>query len=112
MLPGGGGSDQIVPNSIHAGEPATFQLVMSAADIKWVRGRFKDLKLFYRLAGDPSYRQVEPSRRFDVEQSREGYDFVIPPYPVGTRGRLEFYFTFRFDGHPNTAPGYKTVRVE
>lgn len=112
MLPGGGGSEQIVPDVIHSGQPATFQLVMSAVDINWVSGRFRDLKLFYRLAGDSSYQQVAPSRRFKVEQNREGYDFIIPPYPSGTRGTLEFYFTYRFDGHPNSASGYKAVRVE
>jgi hypothetical protein len=112
MLPGGGGSEQIVPDTVHAGSPAKFQLVMSVADINWIRGRFKDLKLFYRLAGDSVYREVHPARRFSVDHGREGYDFVIPPYPVGTRGTLEYRFTYRFDGHPNSVPGLKAVRVE
>ena len=112
ILPGGGGSEQIVPDVVHAGQPATFRLVLSAVDINWVTGRFRDLKLFYRLAGDSSCAQVQPSRRFAVDHGREGYDFTIPPFPSGTRGTLEFYFTFRFDGHPNTAQGYRTVRVE
>jgi hypothetical protein len=112
MVPGGGGSDQIVPDTIHAGSPATFRLVMSVADIKWIRWRFRDLRLFYRLASDSIYSEVEPARRFSVDHGREGYDFVIPPYRLGTRGTLDYYFTFRFDGHPNRAPGLKVVRVE
>lgn len=112
ILPGGGGSEQIVPQVILAGQPATFQLVVSAVDVPWVWGRYRNLNLFYRLVSDSSYRQTHPSRQYAVDRAREGFEFVVPPYPTGTRDSLEFYFTFRFDGHPNTARGYKRIPVE
>jgi hypothetical protein len=48
-----------------------------------------------------------------MDAHHERYDFLIPPYPTGTRGQLEFYFRFSFDGEPpSEILGGRRVRVE
>jgi hypothetical protein len=111
IVPGGGGSQQTLPEVIRAGEPAVIQYDLMAHDLPWSRGRFRDVTLFYRLVGDSVYRSVRPSSRKRVDRAREAYEFRIPAYPSGTEGEVELYFTNTFDGHPNRTPGWKKIPV-
>lgn len=112
MVPGGGGTVQSFPDTVHVGQPATFRIDLTAVDIKWAWGRFRDLKLFYRMVGDTSFRSVPPSRRMHISRASEAYEFVVPPLAHEKRGMLEFYFTFAFDGVPNRIPGSHPIPVE
>lgn len=115
---GGGGSDQIVPDSVKAGEPAAIVLVLSV----WgsggpIKGRYKDLLMNYRLTGEEHYKSVQPEpaavpyKEFDKDKF-EAYRFTIPAYPAGTKGEIEFNFDVKFDGHKNNIVGVKKIRVE
>jgi hypothetical protein len=112
VIPGGGGSQQTVPDTIRVGEAALIRFELTANDIRWAPGRFRDVKLLYRLVGDSTYRSLQPSNRRLVEAAKEAYEFVIPPFAAGTAGQLEYYFTLTFDGHQNEIQGYKKIPVE
>jgi hypothetical protein len=82
-----------------------------------IKGRYKDVKLYYRLVGEPDYRVLKPDKRIaEPEKAREGheselYEFVIPPYPKGTSGEIEYYFEFVFDGRPNKVDRVKRIAL-
>lgn len=111
IIPGGGGIGQTVPDSVRAGEAAIVRLDMAVTDVAWIRGRYRDLTLHYRLVGDSAYWSVEPSRRIPVDRAHEAYELTIPPYPPATRGAIEFYVSVNFDGHPSQFEGYRKIRI-
>lgn len=111
MIPGGGGINQTVPDSVRAGEAAIVRLDMAVTDVGWIWGRYKDLTLHYRLVGDSAYRSVAPSRRIHVDRSHEAYELAIPAYPPTTCGAIEINFSVKLDGQLNQFAGYRKIRV-
>jgi len=99
---------------IAAGKPATMRLVLSVfGSGGGVRGRYKDVALHYRLVGDSTFRRAVTPPPRPIDRKRESYDFVIPPFPQGTRGELEYFFVAHLDGHQGPAiEGIKKIRVE
>jgi hypothetical protein len=111
MIPGGGGVNQTIPDSVRAGEAATVRLDMFVTDVKFIWGRYRDLALRYRLVGDSAFQSITPSRRIHVDRGREAYEFTIPPYPARTCGSIELSVSMKFDGHPSQFDGYRKIRV-
>lgn len=114
ITPGGGAAEQVVPDVITAGQPATLQLKLSIFEANArVKGRFKDVALRYRLVGDSTFRVAQTPQPRQIARNVETYDFILPPFPPGTRGKMEFFFTAHLDGHPSPAiEGIKQVRVQ
>ncbi|HEU4452658.1 MAG TPA: hypothetical protein VFR81_06335 [Longimicrobium sp.] len=109
--PGGGGTIQVAPETVRAGEAAMVQLELSV----WgaggdVRGRYTELAAFYRLVGEPAFREVTPTLVSGDERS-ERYRIVIPPYPRGTRGEIEYYIDVKLDGHASRIEGIRRIAV-
>ncbi len=118
---GGGGSEQYPPANVQAGQPATIQYIVSV----WgqggpIAGRYRDITLHYRLAGAADYQTVaaqpaplpENYQKATTERNQwEAYTFVIPPYPAGQSGVIEYYITSQLDGHDNRQVGLKTIAV-
>ncbi len=58
---GGGGSDQIVPDLVKAGEPAVVTIVFSVWGFGGlIEGRYKDITFNYRLIGERDYKTIPP----------------------------------------------------
>lgn len=109
--PGGGGSDQLVPDSIESGKPSSLKLELSV----WgsggsIKGRYTDLLLHYRCVGQEEY-QTAPPQLASSTTNTEVYVFTIPAFPAGTKGSLEFYFDVKLNGVPNHIPGMKKVPI-
>ena len=77
-----------------------------------VAGRYRDVRLRYRLVGAPEFRTAGPARRIPIDRKHERYEFTIPPYPHGTRGEIELAFSLTLDEERNEFPGYKQIRIE
>jgi len=111
FTPGGGGSDQVVPDIIKAGEPAVIKLDLSV----WgsggaIKGRYTDISLHYRLVGEDSYKTLLP-KLISQGEKREVYEFTLPAYPKGTDGEIEYYFELKLDGHPSRVDGMKKIKI-
>jgi hypothetical protein len=119
-LAGGGGSDQIAPASVSAGQPAIVKIDLDV----WggggpVAGRYTDLNFYYRLVGQPTYNVLQSSAvpivytgaQAKFNGDYEEYTFTIPPYPTNTSGSIEFYYDVKLDGVQNHALGLKTIQV-
>ncbi len=110
--PGGGGSTQLAPDRITAGNPAVIKLELSV----WgsggnIKGRYTGIKTFYRLVGTQGYSAVD-AKRTSQDATHEAYEFVIPPYSVGTSGEIEYYFELKLDGQPSRIDGIRRIRIE
>lgn len=111
LTPGGGGSVQAAPDAVKAGEPAVVRLTLSV----WgaggaIKGRYTDISLHYRLAGDEGSETLRP-KFVSREEKREVYEFTIPAYPKGTVGEIEYYFELKLDGHHSRVNGMKKIKV-
>lgn len=109
--PGGGGSAQVVPDAIKAGEPAVIILELSV----WgaggaIKGRYTDISLHYRLVGEDGY-QALPPKLISQGEERAVYEFKLPAYPQGTTGEIEYYFGLKLDDHPSRIDGMKKIKV-
>jgi hypothetical protein len=109
--PGGGGSTQIAPDVVNAGEPTVIKLELTV----WgaggsIKGRYTDVYLHYRLVGETTYKKVQPKLVSQYE-TQEIYDLTIPSYPKGTSGEIEFYFELKLDGHVNQIEGLKKIKL-
>src|SRR5205823_11487079 len=93
--PGGGGSTQVATDSVIAGIPCTVRLELSVwgagGDIK---GRYTDIALFYRLAGDSDYKMVSP-QPVSHSEKQEVYNVTIPPFSDETHKEIEYYIEFK-----------------
>lgn len=109
--PGGGGSTQVAPDEVRAGAPARvgLQLTVWGAGGE-IRNRYAELQLFYRLPNAIDYRKLQPVL-LSRQSKQEVYEFTIPPPPPDATGEIEYYITFRFDGHENRVPGIKRIRI-
>ena len=117
---GGGGSSQTIPNSVAAGQPAVVDLELSVSGGGGpVKGRYSDVVLNYRLAGETDYKSLTTNPIpivFSGEQPTfnnkyEAYTFIIPPYAKGTDGEIELNFEFKLDGHFSRIEGAKKIKV-
>ena len=108
---GGGGSVQTVPDVVHPGDTARLQLRLSVTGGR-IAGRYDDVALYYRLVGAADYERAQEPRPLAVDERHVTYEFTIPPYPAGTRGPIEYYFTAALDGHPARIPAMKQIRIE
>ncbi len=116
-LAGGGGSSLTVPDSVRVGDAATATLELSV----WggggpVAGRYTDVRLYYRLVGQPDYGVLQSSPvpkdyggKFTGKY--EVYTFTIPPYPTGTTGEIEYYYEAKLDGEQNHGTGAKKTKI-
>lgn len=114
MIPGPGGATQDAPDAVRAGEPATVRLELWITEPnRSIKHRYEDVRLRYRLRSETSFKQAPTPEPTIVARDHEWYDFTIPPFPAGTRGEIEYYILFTFDGHPNPPmEGIKHIRVE
>lgn len=108
---GGGGSTQVAPDAVGAGEPIVIGLELSV----WgaggeIEGRYSDILLFYRMAGEREYRTARPEL-VSRGATRESYQVVIPAVPAGSRGEIEYYIELKLDGQPSRLEGTKKIRV-
>ncbi len=119
---GGGGVNHIIPDSVMAGEPAIFSVVLTTWGGGAIAGRYTNISLGYRLVGEDTYTTLQPKhavlpKNYQEAMTRnrtnqyEAYDFTLPPYPLGTTGEIEYYLDTTLDGHLNHQEGIKKVRV-
>lgn len=121
ICPGSGGSQQLAPNTAKAGEPISIKLRFLVTDHNPamlgllcnhpIPGRFKDVRLYYRLVGETDWHPLEPSKHIPQDEKIEIYEFVIPPYLEGTSGEIEWYYEYVFDGRPGKHPGANRIRL-
>ena len=108
---GGGGCTQDAPDSVRAGEPAVIELECAVwGSHSGVKGRFSNVVVSYRLVGEGEYRPLSP-RVVSQEKNREVYEAVIPAYPKGTRGEIEYYIDLKLDNQTTRINGYKKIRI-
>lgn len=118
---GGGGSEQFPPATATAGTPITVGFIVNVwGDEGPIQGRFTDMVLHYKLAGETAYQTVAPVAAALPEKYRQAttkhnqwqaYEFVIPPYPAGTHGAITYYITLKLDGHASQQAGLKTIKL-
>lgn len=106
---GAGSSRPMAPDTAKAGEPIliTLQLLVRGQG-GHIKGRHTNIKLLSPGGGVPlsgASAAAVSSRR----GKSEFHVFVIPPFPKGASGEIEFYFELLFDGHPNKIPGTKRI---
>jgi hypothetical protein len=102
----------VAPDSVKAGEPAVVRVELAV----WgaggpVRGRYTGILAHYRLVGERAYALLRPARAGGGDDHHENYEFVIPPYPPGTRGEIEYYLEMKLDGHPGRIEGIHRITV-
>ncbi len=117
----GGGSEQLAPDTVQAGDPAVVTFIVTATGGGGnIKGRFTDMSLHYRLVGETEYGAVQPQSiplpdNFKTVQSKtfqsEAYQFSIPPYSQGTSGEIEYYIELIFDGYQSRQEGIKKIMV-
>lgn len=118
---GGGGQQLNVPDVITAGEPTDIQLIVTATGGGGpIQGRYTEMFFHYRLVGESEYRTLRPEsillpENFKAVQSKtfqsEAYQYVIPSFPVGTIGEVEYYSELTFDGYPSRQEGLKRIQI-
>lgn len=120
-LAGGGGSEQYAPDTIKTGEVAVVKLYVSA----WggggaIKGRYTNISLHYKLVGKNTYKNVQPQsvvlpdnyqKVVSKTNQWEAYEFLIPPYPNGTTGEIEYYIDLTFDGYSSRQEGIKRIKL-
>jgi hypothetical protein len=117
-----GGSDQIAPDTARAGEPTVITFIVETAGsaCEPIKGRFTEISLHYRLAGQDGYAALAPTPAPLPENYRraasgamqfEAYSFTVPPYADGTKGAIEYYIDAKFDGYASQAKGLKTIKI-
>ena len=120
-LAGGGGSEQYAPDTVGTGEPAVVKFYVSA----WggggpIKGRYTGISLHYKLVGENTYKAVQPQpvalpdnyqKVVSKTNQWEAYEFLIPPYPKGTTGEIEYYIDLTFDGYPSRQDGIKKIKL-
>ena len=121
-LTGGGGSEQITPDTTKSGQSNIIKFIVNA----WggggpIKGRFTDIALHYRLVGQTNYEIIQPKlialpENFQKAVTKtlqyEAYEFIIPPYPQGTTGSIEYYIELKFDGYFSKTEGIKKIKIE
>ena len=97
FAPGGGGSTQDAPRESSACHflPVRLRLYVWGAGGS-VQGRYTDLIMHYRLAGDMRFYETEP-KIVEKNSISETAEFVVPPFTPKASGALEYYFTVNFD---------------
>ncbi len=121
-LAGGGESEHIVPDTAKTGEPVTIGLILNTwgKHTKSISERYTNISLYYKLAGENSYKSVQPTlvdlpanykaAISDMAQY-EKYEFTIPAYSKGTMGEIEYYIDLTFDGYPSHTEGIKKIQL-
>jgi hypothetical protein len=115
-----GGTDQIrVPDTAKAGEPIVVESRAVVVDPPMnfcggpIKGRFKDMRLYYRLVGETDWHPLESDTHVAIvaiDDARELYQFIIPPLSA-SGGEIEYYYEFVFDGRPNRVDGVKRIAL-
>ena len=112
-----GGATHSAPKTTKTGDSTVIQFVVWTAGSTCgpIKGKFTDISLHYRLVGQDNYATLLakpiplPENYINVESESlhsEAYRFVIPPYPNGTMGEIEYYIDDKFNGYANTTPVY------
>ena len=115
ICPGRSGYHLMVRGTAKAGEPTEVRLRVFITERPWpvfsgmcgapVSGRYRNVRLYYRLAGEIDWKVLEPSAVIPGQDKWEEYhEFVIPPYPKGTSGEIEVGFAFEFGGRQVETP--------
>jgi hypothetical protein len=108
---GGGGITQVAPDTVKAGDPATITLEVAV----WgsggnIKGRYTDVVTYYRRAGEPEYRTATPTV-VSQDAKHQNYQVVVPAYPIGTSGEVEYYIELKLDGQPSRIAGLKKIKI-
>jgi hypothetical protein len=74
--------------------------------------RWKNLRLHYRLVGETDYKPIQPSQHHIKNDKLALWVFVIPPYPPGTSGEIEFIVEYQMDETPGRVEGRKKIKLE
>jgi hypothetical protein len=122
-LGGGGGANHYVPDIATTTKPIEIMVVLTT----WggggkISGRYTDTSLHYRLVGEDVFNQVNPTpaplpENYKAAMERDkssqytALSFIIPAYPVGTVGEVEYYVDTTLDGHFNHQNGIKTIKL-
>lgn len=119
-LAGGGGISEIAPDTVQTGQPATVKLELSVRGGEGrVMGRYTDIVFYYRKVGETNYKSLTATPVpivYTGEQQKfngkyESYSFIIPPYPKGTTGEIEYYYDMKLDGQLNHTVGLKKIKI-
>ncbi len=99
------------PDTVVAGEPVGIQIEVSKPGSRRdIEGRYTNVILHYRLVGEPAYKSV-PAVLKSQNQEQQVYEFIIPPYPVGTSGEIEYYIERTLDGEPGSVKPEKRITL-
>ena len=108
---GGGASIQTAPDIVKAGDPVVIKLEVSVPGSKQnINGRYADIFLYYQTTGQDTIGQLKP-KLISQTKDKEIYEFIIPPYPAGTRGEITYMIELKLDGHTNSTEGYKKIKL-
>lgn len=109
-LAGGGSSEQVVPDSVKAGESVKVSLKLSVwGGDEQIEGRYRDIFLYYSITGQDFLRSVEPKLLSQDEKSQT-YEFSIPT-SKNYAGEITYIFEFMFDGQINRIDGIKKIKI-
>jgi hypothetical protein len=122
-LGGGGGVDHLLPSTATTTLPTRITLVLGT----WgggnaISGRYKNTALYYHLGGESTYmlavggpvnlpKNYQEAMARDKENQYEAMTFIIPAYPKGTEGEIEYYVDTTLDGHLNHMVGIKKIKL-
>ena len=102
MKPGGGGCIHIPPAVVRRGVPTTLELELSAVYSSGpMDRRIGVVRCYYRLSGEAAY-TATTMKVISFDDRTLVVRGTIPALSWSSSGLLEYYFDFRFDGHPNT----------
>jgi len=111
LTPGGGGSTQSVRDSVKDGEAIVIKLELTVWGSGGIKDRYKDVVASYRRVGETGYETVAAKLLSQSDKS-EMYEFIIPAFPNGTGGEVEYFIEMKMDGQLNHIQGIKKVRID
>jgi hypothetical protein len=98
------------PESAKAGEWIAIKFDVSSRTGN-VKDRFTDISLRYRLRGQSDFKVVRPTLVSSTTRM-ESYVFMIPPYPDGTKGKVEYTLEFKLDGLVNHQEIFRPTTIQ
>jgi hypothetical protein len=100
----------MVPDTAKAGEPILIilQLLVWGGRREY-QGTAHQHQAILSPGGGGPLSGASPAAVSSRRGKSEFHVFVIPPFPKGASGEIEFYFELLFDGHPNKIPGTKRI---
>jgi hypothetical protein len=107
---GGGGSEQIAPDTVKAGESAKVDLKLSVwGGSGQIQNRYKNIFLNYQITDEDLLGQLSP-KLISQDDKSQTYEFSIPTHN-NSSGEITYSFEFKFDGQTNRIEGIKKIKV-